>query len=708
MSGVKARVWPAVAGWVLSRRLLGRALAVCFLLVPAVFAGTTPPTVETRGACGWREGFTLSDLDGPALASAMFDDGSGPALYVAGQFRYANGIPVNGIARWDGSAWSPLSGPSGIGTTGSVRALSVFDDGSGPALYVGGDFLVAGGIAVNRVARWDGTAWSALGGPAGTGMDGIVDALTVFDDGSGPALFAGGGFSRAGGVWVSCVAKWTGSAWSPLAGPSDTGVDSAVRALVVFDDGSGPALYAGGHFTSAGGLPAGRIARWNGSAWSGLSGTPSQGFNDAVRALAVFDDGPGPALYAGGLFTALGSLTVNYVARWDGTGWSPLIGPSGTGTNGLASVFAVFNDGAGPALYAGGDFSIAGGVEVNRVARWDGGAWSSLTGPLGTGTGGSVRALSVFDHASGQALVVAGDFDTAGGVRTNSIAVWDGSDWSAFNTAPGMGLSDTVRALASFDDGFGPALYAGGDFGDAGGIPVRHVARWDGTAWSALEGPSATGTSDDVDALAVFDDGSGPALYAGGSFVAAGGVTANHLARWDGAAWTPLVTASGTGTDGDVYALAVFDDGSGPALYAGGTFVTAGGAAVNHVVRWNGAAWAALSGPSGTGTDGAVDALAVVDDGAGPALYAGGSFATAGGVTVNGVARWDGSFLVCTQRAGRHRGGWHQPDRLRPRGLRRRFRTRALCRRFVRGRRRRNGLVHRAVGRCGVVRGGSG
>src|SRR6185503_18691424 len=70
----------------------------------------------------------------------------------------------------------------------------------------------------------------------------------------------------------------------------------------------------------------------------------------------------------------------------------------------------------------------------------------------------------------------------------------------------------------------------------------------------------------------VFDDGSGPALYAGGAFTTAGGVSARHVARWDGSSWTPL----GSGTSSTVLALAVHDDGGGPALYAGGEFTTAG------------------------------------------------------------------------------------------------------------------------------------
>jgi hypothetical protein len=96
---------------------------------------------------------------------------------------------------------------------------------------------------------------------------------------------------------------------------------------------SGSEVYAGGAFTTAGGLPANFIAKWNGMSWSAL-GT---GMNNSVYALAV--DGSGN-VYAGGYFGIL---------KWNGTSWSAL----GPGMNGSISALAL--DGSGN-LYAGGWF----------------------------------------------------------------------------------------------------------------------------------------------------------------------------------------------------------------------------------------------------------------------------------------------------------------------------------------------------------------
>src|SRR5262249_22974437 len=138
-------------------------------------------------------------------------------------------------------------------STGSVTALTVFDDGRGPALYAGGYFTTAGDVAASRIAKSDGTQWSALG----SGMNNFVSALTVFDDGNGAALYAGGYFTTAGDVPVNYIAKWDGTQWSALG----SGMDNFVSTLTVFDDGNGAALYAGGYFTSAGRAEANRIAK---------------------------------------------------------------------------------------------------------------------------------------------------------------------------------------------------------------------------------------------------------------------------------------------------------------------------------------------------------------------------------------------------------------------------------------------------------------
>jgi hypothetical protein len=182
----------------------------------------------------------------------------GGELYAGGLFNWTDGVPAHQVARWDGSSWKPVG--LGVGSWNDqtnpslgdrVRAMVVHDAGNGPELYVGGKFAAPEGLASN-VARWDGSAWQAVGA-WGAG----VHALAVFEGGAGPERILAGSAGVSGRI-----ARWDGSTWVAL----DQQPDDTVHALFVHDDGSGAALYAGGQFASVDGLAeTAAVARWDGA-----------------------------------------------------------------------------------------------------------------------------------------------------------------------------------------------------------------------------------------------------------------------------------------------------------------------------------------------------------------------------------------------------------------------------------------------------------
>ena len=574
-------------------------------------AFSVPPNVLKIGAWNgveWRP-FGTGLNDGKVFAVTPWT-GPGPSsVFAGGEFTQIGGVSAKRIASWNGTQWSALGAGVGLGDSERVTSLVVFDDGTGPALYAGGFFTTAGGSSARRIAKWNGAIWS----PLGNGLNDQVHCLLVHDDGSGAALFAGGKFTTAGTVSASRVAKWNGSSWSAL-GDGLSGTAVVCNTLAAHDDGSGMALYAGGSFQTAGVAPAANIARWRGGTWAAVG----PGLTGTVRALSSYDD-------SGGHFLAASTGSIPYLFKWDGGAWSLLAG----GLNGPANASLMHDAGDGAQLYVGGEFGLAGNQQISRIARLEDGVWHPLTAPFG-GTNGGVNGIVQWESG----FVAAGGFSMAGGIPARNIAYFDGTAWEEF--AGGItGTNARVEVLARVDRPGGADVYAGGLFSAAGGVPASNIVRWDGAGWQVL-GPGLDGLVYDIVA---FDDGSGPSIFVAGEFDFAGTLQVNNVARWDGLAWHALDNGiPGTpGFGARVETLTVHDDGTGPAIYAGGFFDLVGQPSRN-VAKWDGTAWI----PLGTGVGGEVRVLASFDSGTGPALYVGGNLQWAGPVQLNTMAKWQG------------------------------------------------------------------
>jgi hypothetical protein len=375
---------------------------------------------------------------------------------------------------------------------------------------------------------WSGNAWSTLAGGTSSGE---IHALVAFDDGQGQGtrLFAGGTFTSIGGVSASHIAVWNGTNWSAI-----VGLDGSVDALVVADlDGPGgnpPALYAGGSFLSQdGGVPLLHgIARWNGSGWSPL-GSGQVGVSGSVAAMCVHDfDGSGPqlpGLYVAGAFNSAGNSSAKYVARWDGSTWSAV---GNQGNLHESSSICSFDDGSGPALYLGVVGGNAGLYQLNSSSQH----WNQVLAPPNR-----IAALQVFDRDGAGPLqpdIYIGLSDPSGG-SGGLIAYLAGP---TFNS----GIVGGVRTLCVGASSTGQAqqLFIGGAFTSivtaTATLAAQGLASYDGNHVN----PATLGLTPTLPAagqalVAVSGiGGSTPLrLYVGGSFNAAGGLAAGNIAAVD-------------------------------------------------------------------------------------------------------------------------------------------------------------------------------
>ena len=328
-------------------------------------------------------------------------------------------------------------------------------------------------------------------------------------------------------------------------------------------------LLVGGSFTAAGGTSnASRVATWNGTAWGALNGTPIS--NGTVSALAYHAG----KVYAGGTFlNAGGNPDADFLAVWDGFGWAPFCTSTKPGPAFGGSVAAL--QVIGNTLFVGGAFQNGAGIDAaDYLLACDltTGASSSTVGSDGDFTGG-VYALTADSNGT---LYAGGTFinlDTI--AAADHVAAYDGT-WHAMGSGPSTGagaVDSIVRGLAAN----GTDVYVGTDASNVAGIAAAdHVAKWNGSAWSAL-GSNGSGngwftTTTFINALTV----AGPLVFAAGSFQNANGVaTADDIAYFDGSAWRPI-GSNGAGNGpmiANLTALAVFRS----KVHVAGNFTSAGG-----------------------------------------------------------------------------------------------------------------------------------
>lgn len=431
-------------------------------------------------------------------------------------------------------------------------------------------------------------------------------------------IYIAGGFSEAGNIEVNQVARWDGRQFHPLG----SGLAGGSVAAIASD---GTNLYAVGSFTSAGAVSVNGIARWNGTEWSavgsGEGATDESGNSGWLHTVAVYDG----KLVIGGDFDFVDGVAAKNIAAWNGTSWSALgtgiYGPEEWSTAEVRTLLAV-----GSKLYVGGSFELAGSVTANSIAMWNGSKWSAVGGGVTMVEGGTPDLGEVYALAYGNNTLYAGGyFNRAGGKTVNYVAQYVNGEWSGLGS--GVRLEDfstdtPINALL-FRSG---VLYVGGNFTAAGGKPIDLLASWDGANWSEVAGGIPDEGFDQVYALASAPSG----LVAGGLFRIIADKRVDNVALLAGGEWQAL--GQGIADDfgdapGEPFAMA--SDAAGN-IFVGGDFTRLGGVPGKNLGVWNGSRWYSIGDANDT-----VRALAI----GGGYLYAGGNFTQIGGVAASHVAR---------------------------------------------------------------------
>ena len=389
----------------------------------AAFADPCKPTFDvTVGTPGSPSTVTL------LYPTDYFSPGT-QRMVVGGNIATLGGVPgMNGVGVWDGTTFSPLaSGLTNGASTFEVLSAQTF----GGKLYIGGQFSGAvGGPASRAIIRWNGTAFETVN--ADTEASAVaVRSMAVYKN----ELYIGGSIPRVGTLNTNGIAKLnaTGDDFLPVGAGILTG--AFIWDMVVFNDGSGEKLYVCGNFTRVfndiTGEVAGTrwIARWDGTQWESVGGgIVSGGATSYPKDLIVFDDGTGPALYtAGGRSTASGAGIESAVHKWNGAQWAAVPGfhDAILDTASTISAAGLTNYGGGTTILAQVRFSEIGGANARQsLVRLENGRFKLVPGTL-FGTD-SVQEIATISDPTGPKTWIAGSFTSVQGHATNRLAIITG------------------------------------------------------------------------------------------------------------------------------------------------------------------------------------------------------------------------------------------------------------------------------------------
>ena len=383
----------------------------------------------------------------------------------------------------------------------------------------------------------------------------------------------------------------------------------------IFADGFDPPPQVTCGWDTALGTPGGSlngIGRWGADAYAG--GSAGSSFNGVSNGVARID-------LAAGTTHALGTTSLS---------------------DGFVTDFVSFDPGDGEKLYVvGSQNGISfGGADVpntNVVFSWDGTTAGALAGAEFPGLTFGWSGLVYKGR-----LAIGG---TTGIPQFPLLALWDGSTWETHSA----GFEGLVAPIIMTMVEYRGDLYVGGRFdrirlpdGSGGEIVVesKNVMGFDGSGFFSVGGgvKRATSNISQVQALAVFQD----ALYIGGRFDASatGNVPMFAVARWDGT--TLSAVGHGFPMPSEVRDFEVYDDGSGPALYAVGTFTAdTQGTPVRRLAKLQDGDWVEVAGGTGDNPNKAM----TLPDGR---LAIAGSFSEVGAVGVTGSGPASGlAVLTC-------------------------------------------------------------
>ncbi|KAA3631404.1 MAG: T9SS C-terminal target domain-containing protein [Calditrichaeota bacterium] len=546
---------------------------------------------------------------------AFEDYGDGIYLWVKSMELYQNDLIIGGrnkrIIKWDGVSSEVVDSL----LVQVVNDMAVWND----TLYGVGKVYIDDTTIVNGVVSYDGDAIVVLEYV----FDDVIHNVAVYED----KLLIGGEFTTIDSLSYNKLAIYDGQYWSNF----PDSVTHNVHHLIVTDSN----LYAADSL--------GYVSVWDSlTGWQLLTTLDS-----AIYDMVLYDN-----KIIISTFHSQVDGNGSCIKYWDGFSWIDM----GPNLYGYKNVFHVDND----SLYVMPYVKFDGDDYPKAVIQWKNNNWEVVNG-------NGLRDYSYLSCVHQNKLIVAGEFDYAGGKEANKIAMFDGEEWTSF------GENNILNMPSLYS--YGDSLLLGGWFDKIGGVQSNSAVLWDGSNVHAIGFDSVC----QVVTLYKYKDtlfASGRLTVAGyepnsirlakrvndiwipcdeqpngaigeyieykgnlivaGDFDSIGTTEAINIALWNGISWEAITSSVElTYDDPEIFRLYNFHD----TLYTVGRFHTINGVRAEGVARWDGSNWSSINNGNIVNPDSfTISDIALY----GEEIIITGHFNTIGGVEAKNIASWDG------------------------------------------------------------------
>lgn len=270
------------------------------------------------------------------------------------------------------------------------------------------------------------------------------------------------------------IEHWNGISWNIVPNSTNVPSDNVLTGVTAI---SATNIWAVGYyFTASSDMPQTLIEHWNGVKWNVISSPNVGSFENYLTGVTAVSANN---VWAVGYYDNISTHGYqSLIEHWNGTRWVVVSSPNlGSGYNQLNAVATVS---------ASNIWAVGQAASAVLIEHWNGTRWAVVSSPNLGSNSGILNAVAVL--SANNVRAVGSQSSSSGSVQTTLIEHWDGTTWSAIqsaNVSEDNALYGVVAISVS-------NVWAVGNYYNSNWQTMTE--HWNGVNWSIIPSPNG-GTS---------------------------------------------------------------------------------------------------------------------------------------------------------------------------------------------------------------------